>query len=78
MSRTVTPVGNVIRDFLRLGLTNREVARKVVQHFMTTYFEPTKLIQKVANVRYRARLAARKAEKAVREITTNRRKNDPL
>lgn len=72
MSRPITPVGRVIRDFLRLGLTNREVAKKVVQHFMTTYFEPTQLIQQVANVRYRARQAARKAEKAVRKTTEGR------
>jgi hypothetical protein len=63
MSRTVTPVGRVIRDFLRLGLTNREVASKVVRHFMTTYFDPAQLVQRVANVRYRARKAVRKTTK---------------
>jgi len=62
MSRPITPVGRVIRDFLRLGLTNREVAKKVVQHFMTAYFEPKQLIQRVANFRHRAK-------QAVREIT---------
>ena len=52
MSRKVTDVGVVIREFIRTGLKNREIAEQVIQHFQDQTFDKNKLIQRIAFTRY--------------------------
>lgn len=55
--RTITLTGRLVREFLAMGLTNQEIAERLIRNFLGTRVNRTRLIQFIANCRYRQRHA---------------------
>ncbi len=49
----VTLTGRLVKEFLAMGLTNQEIADRLIKHFLGARVNRTGLIQFIANCRYR-------------------------
>ena len=49
----ITLRGRLVREFLAMGLGNHEIADRLIRHFLGTTVNRTRLIQFIANCRYR-------------------------
>lgn len=62
----VSLTGRLVREFLAMGLTNQEIADRLIRNFLGAQVNRTRLIQFIANCRYRHR-HTRHAEETVDE-----------
>jgi len=53
----VTLTGRLVQEFLAMGLTNQEIAERLIRNFLGSRVNRTRLIQFIANRRYRHRHA---------------------
>ena len=49
----VTVTGRLVREFLAMGLANHEIADRLIKHFLGASINRSRLIQFIANCRYR-------------------------
>jgi len=49
----ITLTGRLVKEFLAMGLTNQEIADRLIKHFLGARVNRTGLIQFIANCRYR-------------------------